>query len=439
MAVVSDRREWWGACALFAGVGAALVSGAAVATADTGAPSDHPGKSTAGPSSAKAASAASAKSMPRKATTARTLAAPVVRTSGLKAGIDSRKFSSTVSEPQQSAADSPRVATASPRAAAKVALAGPVAAVVDAPATNGVTGVKVGAAKLDIPCGSDGYVANARWYFPTQSDGSVQADGVIWLQHGFGAIGPFYSALATALAQQTNSIVVAPTLPFLPPLFCPDCWLNGAPMQEAIATMFLGSRAALNISANAAGYQGTLPEDFVMAGHSAGGGLATAVGGDYVADLGPDPTDNHLLGVVMFDGVSSNSSAFAESIANLDTLNIPDYTVAAPPQAWNAFGATTNELVSLRPGQFVGVELVGGSHVDSMLGTNPLLDFVLQLVTGFSPRGNTQAAYTLSSGWINDMYVGAGPSDPQYGIYGSAGDPIILGEAAGIVLPGQVV
>ena len=67
--------------------------------------------------------------------------------------------------------------------------------------------------------------------------------------------------------------------------------------------------------------------------------------------------------------------------------------------------------------------------------SNPLLDFVLQLVTGFSPRGNTAAAYTLSSGWINDFYVGSGPADPTYGLYGSAGDPIILGEAAGIVLP----
>ena len=31
--------------------------------------------------------------------------------------------------------------------------------------------------------------------------------------------------------------------------------------------------------------------------------------------------------------------------------------------------------------QFVGVVLAGGSHVDSMLGVNPLLDLVLQLVT----------------------------------------------------------
>lgn len=412
---MSQHGMWWAAGAVVVGVGAAALSGAAVAGADTGAASDHPGKSA----TQSTVHTASGKPSLRKALVANAAKA----TPPVRGGIGSQKARRLParSAPTRIAPDAlPSTFTAN---------------AVDASPADGVTGVKVGAAKLDIPCGPNGYRANARWYFPTRADGSVQASGVIWLQHGFGAIAPFYSALATELAQQTNSIVVTPTLPFLPSLFCPGCWLNGEPMQEAIATMFLGSRAGLNISANAAGYQGPLPEQFVMAGHSAGGGLATAVAGDYISDLALDTSDNQLLGVVMFDGVSSNSADFADAIPSLDTLDIPDYTVAAPPQAWNAFGATTNELVSLRPGQFVGVQLVGGSHVDSMLGVNPLLDFVLQLVTGFSPRGNTEAAYTLSSGWIKDFYVGSGPTDPTYGIYGSAGDPVILGEAAGIVLP----
>ena len=307
-------------------------------------------------------------------------------------------------------------------------------------ATNGVTGVKVGFSFLDIPVGRGGYLAPTHWYFPTEADGSVQADGVIYLQHGFGAIGWFYNDLATQLAQRTDSIVVVPTLSSIP--LPGGAWLNGEPMQQAVASLFLGSEPALNISANAAGYQGTLPLDFIMAGHSAGGGLATAAGGDYVTDLGPDPTDNHLLGVVMFDGVSTSSSGFADSIAELKTLDIPDYVVSAPPQAWNAFGATTNELASLYPDQFVGVELVNGSHVDSMLGGKPVIDFFSQLVTKFSPPGNTAAVYTLSSGWINDIYGGAGPTDPVYGVYGPTGvyeppggQQIILGQAAGIVLP----
>ena len=51
--------------------------------------------------------------------------------------------------------------------------------------------------------------------------------------------------------------------------------------------MFLGDRAALNTSATAAGFQGTLPEKFILTGHSAGGGFATAVGGFTPSTTGP--------------------------------------------------------------------------------------------------------------------------------------------------------
>ena len=50
--------------------------------------------------------------------------------------------------------------------------------------------------------------------------------------------------------------------------------------------------------------------------------------------------------------------------------------------------------------------------------------------------------YTLSHGWINDFFVGAGPTDPIYGLYGTpsgyeppGGQEIHLGPATGIVLP----
>jgi PE family/Lipase (class 3) len=319
-----------------------------------------------------------------------------------------------------------------------------------APAINGVTGVRIGfsfvqiplgeASFLGIPLGPISYSAPALWYFPTQPDGSVHATGTVYLQNGFGAIGWFYQPLAIQLAGSTDSVVVVPAVSSIPLPF--GAWLNGVQMQQGVASLFLGNETALNISANQAGYQGKLPVDFIMTGHSAGGGLATIAAGDYIADLGANTADNHLLGVVTFDGVTSDSSAFAGAIANLQALNIPDYVVAAPPQAWNAFGATTNELVSLYPGQFVGVELVDGSHVDSLLGGKPVIDFVAQLVTQFSPPGNTAAVYTLATGWINDIYAGAGPTDPIYGIYGPTGgyvppggQQIILGQATGIVLP----
>jgi len=326
----------------------------------------------------------------------------------------------------------------------------PTTVALTGPGIDGVTGVRIGfsfvqiplgeASILGIPLGQISYPAPALWYFPTQANGSMQPNGTIYLQHGFAAIGWFYQPLGIQLAGSTDSVVVTPTVNSLIPLPF-GASLNSPQMQQGVASLFLGSETALNISASHAGFQGTLPQNFILSGHSAGGGLATIAAGDYLADLGTN-ADN-LKGVVTFDGVANGSAAYAAAIANLQAAHTPVYVVAAPPQSWNAFGATTNELVSLYPNNFVGVELAGGSHVDSMLGNKPVIDLVLQLVTQFSPPGNTQAVYTLSSGWINDIYTGHGPSDPLYGIYGPGtgvyvppgGQQIILGQATGIVLP----
>jgi len=308
-----------------------------------------------------------------------------------------------------------------------------------------VTGVAQGNSYLEIPVGPHGYDAPARWYFPTQSNGTVDARGVIYLSHGFMATGGWYGSLASALAYGTDCIVVAPTVTSLPlPM---GAYLSGAAMPPAVAGLFLGNESALNLSASQAGYHGTLPQSFVLTGHSAGGGLATLAAGDYIADLAGNVAANHLMGVVMFDGVDTSASPtsdFAAAIANLKSMSIPDYVVAAPPQGWNLGGGTTGQLVDSYPGQFVGVELADGSHVDSMLGNKPVLDFFSQLATKFSPGGNTQAVYTLSTGWIDDFFTpGAGPSNPMYGLYGlgpngsyaGGGQYLSLGPATGIVLP----
>lgn len=291
-----------------------------------------------------------------------------------------------------------------------------------------VTGVQTGKAKLTIPVGTNGYTTRADWYLPTQADGSVSATGVMWLQHGFLGNKLFVSALAERLSQQTNSIVVAPNISSFP-LSCSACWLNGVPMQQAVASMFLADRASLNASALAAGFQGTLPENFILSGQSAGGGFAAAAGGYYATDPG---NDDSLRGVVMFDGFAWNG-VVTDALERLDTLDIPVYQVAAPPQPWNSNGAATAELVAARPGQFVGATLAGGSHYDSLIGANPLIDFFGQLVTGFSPPGNTEAVYTLATGWINDMYQGLGPTDGN-GIYGAPDEYIVMGDTAAIVL-----
>ncbi len=313
--------------------------------------------------------------------------------------------------------------------------------------TMGVSGVQVGHSRLEMPGAFIGKTVAADWYFPTQVDGSVDAQGVIWLQHGFGATKDFYVTLATQLAQQTNSIVVAPTLSTIPFTFSGGCLICGT-SAEAAAKMFLAfGRPTLLDSAVAAGYTGDPLEisgaSFVMSGHSAGGGFATTSAADYIAGGGnPLPSLDYLRGVVMFDGVSNGvfDGSFTKQIQTLDTKSIPVYQIAAPAQSWNLYGATTNQLLADRPGQFDGVVLVGGSHIDSMLGPNPIINTVLQLVAGKSPAGNTAATYTFSTGWINDLYTtDASPQDPQYGFYPAAGQQVILGNAAAAGLPSPIL
>ena len=304
---------------------------------------------------------------------------------------------------------------------------------------NGVTGVQVGHSRLAMPGAFIGDTVAADWYFPTQADGTVDAQGVIWLQHGFGATNTFYSALATELAQKTNSIVVAPTLTSIPFTFSGGC-LVCSTSQEAAAQLFLqAGRTTLVTSAQAAGYTGDESElqgAFVLSGHSAGGGFASATAADYIG-AGSDAQDANLKGVVMFDGVSNGTfdGTFTDQLAVLDTEQIPVYQIAAPAQAFNVFGATTNQLLAARPDQYNGAVIVGGSHVDSMLGSDPIIDFAAQLVTKFSPAGSTAAVYNLSTGWINDFYVGATPDAPQYGLYSAANEQIIMGNTAAVSLP----
>jgi len=309
--------------------------------------------------------------------------------------------------------------------------------------SNGVTGVQVGHSRLAMPGAFIGDTVAVDWYFPSQADGTIDAQGVIWLQHGFGATNTFYSALATELAQKTNSIVVSPTLSSIPFTFSGGCLICSS-SQEAAAQLFLeAGRTTLVASAKDAGYTGNVSElqgAFVLSGHSAGGGFATATAADYIT-AGDETQDALLKGVVMFDGVSNGvfDGTFDDQIATLDDAvnDIPVYQIAAPAQAFNLFGATTNALLAARPGQYNGAVLIGGSHVDSMLGTNPLIDFAAQLVTKFSPAGSTAAVYNLSTAWINDLYGGYTPDDPQYGLYSAANGQIIMGNTAAVSLPTQ--
>lgn len=266
-------------------------------------------------------------------------------------------------------------------------------------------GVRVGHSGLEL---ADDVTVDADWYFP-----DAEPTGVIYLQHGFLRSKTNVSALAGVLAQQTNSIVVAPTLSsnFLGN---DPYWINGPAAQGAVARLFAGDRVALSASAAAAGYTGVLPASYVLAGHSAGGNLVTAAGGL----TGRDP---RLKGIVLLDAVDRGGD-MARGLAGL--AGVPVYQIAAEPCLCNVFGSGTAALVGARPGQIVGVQLVGGSHVDAEGVSTGLL---AGLACGFSRAGNPTAVQSIAAGWISDMLNGT-----STGVYLDAGERLEVGRAVAV-------
>jgi hypothetical protein len=291
--------------------------------------------------------------------------------------------------------------------------------------------VTVHSSTLRLDC-AGGYEVPADWYIPETAEGQAPPTRLIYLQHGFLASGPWYSHTAAALAEQTNSIVVAPSITsnFLS---CDACWLGAPPMHEAIANLFADGNTALADSALAAGYTGPIPDRVVLIGHSLGGGAVAGTAG-YMVKNG---SDDRLAGVVLLDGVGLDDTM----AASLDKVpdRIPIYQLAAPRYFWNQFGVGTDALHEARPDhRFIGVTLVGGSHVDSMRGGNPLIQFSQQLVSGFSKPQNVAAAQILMVGWINDMFAGK----KSQGIYVDPAGQVTIdtpaGQATAVALPNSL-
>jgi acetyl esterase/lipase len=287
--------------------------------------------------------------------------------------------------------------------------------------------VTVRTSTLTIPV-AGGRTVQADWYFP-DNDGQPPTR-LIYFQHGLGASGPMYSYTAATLAEKTNSIVVAPSL--TSNFFDADgAWLGGAPMQQGVADLFIGDRAALTESASAAaGHEVTLPTRFVLAGHSLGGSLVMGAAGDMVDNGAIDD----LAGVLLLDSVDVGNSV-PTALQRLTEANyVPVYDISSERYVWNMYGAVGDELEAARPGQFNGVMLVGGRHIDALQGANPLLQLSEYLVAGFSQPQNIEAVKTLAAGWVNDMFAGT-----HDGIYGAPQQTIEIdtpkGTATAVVLP----
>ena len=216
---------------------------------------------------------------------------------------------------------------------------------------------------------------------------------LIYLQHGFFATGPLYSYTAPYLAESTVSIVVVPTMSWNS--FDPNGEsLGGAALQQEVADLFAGDRPELTASAREAGYTGTLPEQFVLVGHSLGGAL--------------------VMGAAVLDAVDSNN-AVADGLVRLSGDDYrPVLNISSEPYIWNLDGTVGTESQAARPTDFNGVLLAGGRHIDAAQGGNPVFPVIEYALAGLSKPANVAAVQTLSSSWIDDMFDGIAPGyDPN--------------------------
>ena len=294
-----------------------------------------------------------------------------------------------------------------------------------APVLPAGSNVTVRSSTLTMP--GTGQTVGADWYFPENADSSTR---IVYFQHGFMATGPMYSYTAAHLAEETNSIVVAPSLSSN--LFDPDAkWIGGEPMQKSVADLFVGNRPELTESASeAAGRPVTLPTEFVLVGHSLGGALVTAAAGKMVDNGAID----NLQGVVLLDSVDMNN-AIPTALGKLSGENYrPVHNISSERYVWSLHGLVGDQLEAARPGDFNGVVLVGGRHIDALQGGNPLLQFSEYVVAGFSQPQNIEAVKIIAAGWINDMFAGT-----HDGVYGAPQEiieiPTSAGTATAVVLP----
>jgi hypothetical protein len=195
-------------------------------------------------------------------------------------------------------------------------------------------------------------------------------------------------------------------------------------VHQAVAQLLGGSRATLTASARDAGWTGPVPQLAVLVGHSSGGNLAVDVAG-HLADT---PAFTDLRAVVMLDGASQDAGMAQMRAALPKISGLPVLQVGSPPSPCLSDRRGTAALVESRPGVFVGVELVGGNHLDA-IGYEPF-NLLAYLVCGWPNPSNVAAAHTIATDWILNALTGT-----SQGITGGKpGQTIPVGAAVAKVL-----
>ena len=287
--------------------------------------------------------------------------------------------------------------------------------------------VTVNRSTLRIDCG-DGYLTEADWYFPTDSE----PDKLIYLQHGAFAQAGLYNVTAAELAERNNAIVVSPTITtnFFA---CDGCQLGGEQMHAAVAELFLGDRAALLASARAAGFNELHCHSVSSSPDIRAADKPPPAQGAGTRGKPPAERLHDMAGVLLLD-TSHVGGAVERGVRNIP-LDIPVHHIAAAPAVLNTYGGVNEVLARARPG-FVGVQLIGGVHGYAWQSTNALAQFVVGVGTGFPKPQNLEAVQVLAKGWITDWFDNTHTDE----FYGDRGDVIPIETPAGLaqayVIPG---
>lgn len=174
------------------------------------------------------------------------------------------------------------------------------------------------------------------------------------------------------------------------------------------------------------------------------GGIHAAGTARYFQEFGPADEKANMVGVLLFD--TAEGGVLNRALDKIPAT-IPVLHIAAEPHPINIYGSANQALAAKRPGQFNGIQLVGGVHGDAFRSSAlfGIPQFVVSAALGFSGPQNVEAVHVLAEGWITDMYERR-VYDPatRTGIYGDPGEPgeVLIdiptdaGVAHGYVLPG---
>jgi hypothetical protein len=202
-------------------------------------------------------------------------------------------------------------------------------------------------------------------------------------------------------------LVFAPTLPSADIYGCTvenlgnnTAFLNNVAALIGDATNPNGRLArSYATAAAAAGRSGSsLPANYIVAGHSAGGEAVAYIANRLRTTYPSQFT--HLKLVQLLDPVNSTVGLnMANGLNGLNLTSTPVYAISSPPYSANSNASGTVELTTDVHRPFLGVRLVTGCHCDAEGAST---DSLCTLLDGTPQAANIAALQTLAVAWATD-------------------------------------